>query len=115
VLAAGVQDLSLYFRALADQKRLRIVEYLAEHDQVTVTELGTVMRMSQPLISWHLRKLRRAGIVKTRRGGREVRCSLNRNALERYADEVDRAFGIRSAAGGDPDVEPRRLETAGNR
>jgi len=92
-----VQDVSLYFRALADRKRLRIVRYLAGHDEVTVTQLGEVMRMSQPLISWHLRMLRRSGIVKTRRVGRQVFCSLNRRALTEYRARVDEAFGLKGS------------------
>jgi ArsR family transcriptional regulator, arsenate/arsenite/antimonite-responsive transcriptional repressor len=92
-----VQDLSLYFRALADRKRFRIVQFLADHEQVRVTELGEHLRLSQPLISWHLRVLRRAGIVKTRRSGREVLCSLNRHALEAYEQRVDEMFGLRGA------------------
>jgi ArsR family transcriptional regulator len=84
-----MQDLSLFFRALADRKRLRIAEFLAQHEQVTVTELGSELRMSQPLISWHLRILRRAGIVKTRRAGRQVFCSLNRRAIIGYQRRID--------------------------
>jgi DNA-binding transcriptional ArsR family regulator len=89
-----VQDLSLYFRALADRKRLRIAQYLAGHEEVTVTQLGEELRMSQPLMSWHLRMLRRAGIVKTRRVGRQVLCSLNRRALTTYSQRVSETFGV---------------------
>lgn len=92
-----VPDLSLYFRALADRKRLRIVHYLAGHEQVSVTQLGDELRFSQPLISWHLRVLRRAGIVKTRRTGRQVLCSLNRRVLEAYGQRVDETFGLNRA------------------
>src|SRR5437588_7416019 len=79
-----MQDISVYFRALGDRKRLGILQYLAGHEQVPVTELGEKLRLSQPLISWHLRVLRRAGVVKTRRTGRQVLCSLNRQALRKY-------------------------------
>jgi ArsR family transcriptional regulator len=94
-----LQDISSYFRALADRKRLRIVQYLAGHEQVTVTDLGLKLRLSQPLISWHLRLLRRAGIVTTRRAGRQVWCSLDRQALLSYERRVDRLLGIEEAAG----------------
>jgi ArsR family transcriptional regulator len=89
-----VPDVSIYFRALSDRKRLRIAEYLAQHESVTVTQLGTELRISQPLMSWHLRMLRRAGIVKTRRAGRQVLCSLNRRALEAYQRQVAEALGL---------------------
>jgi len=40
-------------------------------------------------MSWHLRRLRRAGIVRTTRDGREVHCALDR---ERFADLQQRTF-----------------------
>lgn len=92
-----MHDLSTFFRALADRKRLRIVEYLAENEHVPVTRIGVELRMSQPLMSWHLRILRRAGIVKTRRAGRQVFCSINRVALADYQRQIDEAFKIGQA------------------
>ncbi len=53
---------------------------LAEREY-TVNELAEVLNKSQPLISWHLRRLKAAGIVKIRRSGREVYCSLDRAVL----------------------------------
>jgi len=83
------QDLSLYFRALSDRKRLQIAQYLVHHERIPVTQLGEELRLSQPLISWHLRLMRRAGIVKTQREGRQVLCSLNRRALQSYQQRLN--------------------------
>lgn len=85
----------MFFRTLADRKRFKIAEYLARHEAVPVTELGLELRLSQPLISWHLRALRRAGIVETQRSGRQVLCSLNRHALEEYERRIDDVFRLR--------------------
>jgi ArsR family transcriptional regulator len=60
---------------MADVNRLRIVQRLAE-SAATVTELIDHVGLSQPLVSWHLGKLRAAGIIATRRNGRETVCSL---------------------------------------
>jgi len=77
-----IRELRYALRALSDLARLRIVQYLAAHDsEISVTELTSALRMSQPLASWHLRKLRRAQLVQTRRVGRQVLCSLNRERL----------------------------------
>ena len=89
-----VHDLSTFFRALADRKRLRMLEYLAQHEHVPVSDLGLALRMSQPLISWHLRILRRAGLVKTRRSGRQVLCSLNRAAIVSYQRRLDQSLSL---------------------
>lgn len=78
--AAGT-DLSLYFEGLASPTRLKIVERLAGDVEVTVSELALRCRVSQPRMSWHLRILRRAGIITTRRDGREVLCRLDRDTI----------------------------------
>lgn len=107
-------DLSAYLRALADRKRLRIVQYVGQHDGVTVTELGAALRLSQPLISWHLRMLRRAGIIKTRRAGRQVLCSLNRRAMIRYQKGIDEMFGLAAVEEQETSKEPAVVEAVGN-
>jgi ArsR family transcriptional regulator len=77
-----VRDLRAALRALSDTARLRIVQYLAGYDgEVTVSDLTQALRISQPLVSWHLRKLRRAQLISTHRVGRQVFCSLNRARL----------------------------------
>lgn len=109
-----MSDLTLYFRALADRKRLAIVRYLARHDEVTVSQLGTELRLSQPLISWHLRLLRKAHIVKTRRAGRLVYCSLDRQALQTYERRLDRLLGLEPIDDDDAESQPLSLHPAGN-
>jgi DNA-binding transcriptional ArsR family regulator len=94
VFGVLVRDVSTYFRALADRKRLHIVESLARIERMTVTQLSEEMRLSQPLVSWHLRILRKAGIVKTRRSGRQVWCSLDRASLAEYQRETAQLFGL---------------------
>ncbi|HEY8806266.1 MAG TPA: metalloregulator ArsR/SmtB family transcription factor [Candidatus Limnocylindria bacterium] len=86
---AAVRDLRLYYRALGDDTRLRILQLLATTGEHTVTELAERLELSQPLLSWHLRRLRRAGVVKTVRVGREVRCTFDR---ERFAQLHERGF-----------------------
>lgn len=93
-------DLSTYFRALADRKRLRVVELLAERESMTVTQLGDELRLSQPLISWHLRILKKAGIITTRRQGRQVWCSLDHPALAEYQEQVAEMFGVNQSPSG---------------
>lgn len=78
------REIRLYFRALSDVRRLRMVSELAHTPEISVKELCLRLRASQPLISWHLRVLVRCGLVTTRRQGRQVFCSLNRPAFAAY-------------------------------
>jgi len=56
-----------YFRALGDPKRVRILELLHEHGELSVTELVDRLAQSQPRVSNHLACLRWCGFVHTRR------------------------------------------------
>ncbi len=69
-----LRELRVFHKALADVNRLRIVRKLAE-GPATVGELIDTVGLSQPLVSWHVSRLKAAGVVETRRTGREVFCS----------------------------------------
>ncbi|MBI2865220.1 MAG: helix-turn-helix transcriptional regulator [Chloroflexi bacterium] len=85
-----MRELKVALKALADTSRLGIIQKLGGCEETTVTDLALLVRISQPLISWHLRILRRAGLVHTRRRGRTVYCSLNRDRLFWVQDEVSK-------------------------
>lgn len=76
------RDLKNMMKALADMARLTIVYHLVQQGEITVTALAELLGLSQPLVSWHLRKLRRADLITTRRVGRLVFCSLNTSRFE---------------------------------
>lgn len=76
------KELRICLRAMADAARLRILLLLSRSQETSVSELTRTLRISQPLASWHLRTLRRAGLIVTHREGRQVRCSLNRARVE---------------------------------
>ncbi|HLW00955.1 MAG TPA: metalloregulator ArsR/SmtB family transcription factor [Ktedonobacterales bacterium] len=76
-------ELKTMLRALADEARLNIVHHLAGLGEVNVTEICQALNISQPLVSWHLTMLRRAGLVRRRRRGRQAYCSLDRARFQR--------------------------------
>src|SRR5918994_476078 len=61
-------DKELFFRALADRTRLRLLN-LMQSEEVCVCFFVEVLKTNQPKISRHLAYLRRAGIVGARREG----------------------------------------------
>lgn len=85
-------------KALADVNRLRIVQRLAE-GTASVTDLIEEIGLSQPLVSWHIGRLRAAGLVTTLRRGRETTISLRPEAFEAF---VARERSILGLAGADP-------------
>jgi len=56
-----------YFRGLGDATRVRILDLLAEHEELPVGELVARLGQSQPKVSNHLACLRWCGFVATRR------------------------------------------------
>jgi len=71
VVAVDRQRAALIGRALADPKRLRVLETLAA-GEASVSELSTCVGCHVPNMSQHLAVLRAAGLVTTRREGSTV-------------------------------------------
>ena len=92
-----LRALRLVHKALADVNRLRIVQRLA-HGDATVSELIAEVGLSQPLVSWHVGRLKLAGLVQTRRAGRETVSRLLPEAFDSFADRERSVLGLNSAA-----------------
>lgn len=79
-------DPSAMLKAVAHPVRLGILQELAEQSEVCACDLGDAFSVSQPTISEHLRVLREAGLVTTRRDGNKICYSSEDGALEQLAD-----------------------------
>lgn len=55
-------------KALADGKRIRILKLLSER-KLCVCEIATIIGVSQPAISKHLKKLKIAGLINSEQDG----------------------------------------------
>jgi ArsR family transcriptional regulator len=72
------------FKALGDPNRVRIVNLLATAgDPVCVCNLTPQLDLSQPTVSFHLKKLVEAGLVEREQRGVWAYYSVNREALGR--------------------------------
>jgi DNA-binding transcriptional ArsR family regulator len=77
-------------RALGDPNRLRIAAALVAGDELCVCDVAWVVGASQGLVSHHLRQLRAAGVVISRKDGRMVMYRLS----ERGRAVVPVLFGL---------------------
>ena len=91
--ASEARDLRIYLRTVGDTVRLQVLRQLAQNDEMSVTELVRAVRVSQPLLSWHLGVLKRIELVFVRRDGRLVWYSLNRPAICAYRERFDEWVG----------------------
>lgn len=58
--------------SLADPSRRKLYEFLMQAEDLTVTQLAKKLKLRQPTISYHLKKLEKDGLVKAKKKGREV-------------------------------------------
>lgn len=74
-------ELASQFHALSDETRVRIVDLLRSGEHC-VCELTEALELSQPLLSFHLKVLKEAGLVRDRRQGRWAYYALSAEAIE---------------------------------
>ncbi|MGD2066652.1 MAG: metalloregulator ArsR/SmtB family transcription factor [Candidatus Bathyarchaeota archaeon] len=75
---------SKFFKALSDEKRLRIVKLLRVKE-MCICELMICLDMTQPNLSHHIQILENVGIVNRTKKGKWVYCSL---ADKKLVDEM---------------------------
>jgi ArsR family transcriptional regulator, lead/cadmium/zinc/bismuth-responsive transcriptional repressor len=76
----GAETAASRARALADPTRLLLAAALSEADELCVCDLAWIAERSQNLVSHHLRALKAAGLVHSRREGKMVMYSLAEGA-----------------------------------
>jgi DNA-binding transcriptional ArsR family regulator len=74
--ASTAQLLAERARALSDPTRLTLAAALGRTDELCVCDLAWVSERAENLVSHHLRALRAAGLVSSRRDGKMVMYSL---------------------------------------
>jgi ArsR family transcriptional regulator, arsenate/arsenite/antimonite-responsive transcriptional repressor len=88
------------FRALADPTRLGIIEQLRGGEQC-VCDLTDMLETGQSRLSFHLKTLKDAGLLRDRRQGRWIYYSLEPDAIAEIESAVaaikPRATGLRVA------------------
>jgi uncharacterized protein YndB with AHSA1/START domain/DNA-binding transcriptional ArsR family regulator len=86
------------FRALADPTRRRLLDLLFERDGRTLTELESELPMTRFGVMKHLRVLEEAGLVATRKVGREKLHYLNPVPIQLIADRWINKYAARVSA-----------------
>jgi len=87
------------FRALADPSRRRLLDLLFERDGRTLTALESELPMSRFGVMKHLRVLHQAGLIATRKVGRERLHYLNPVPIQLIADRwINKYAAARASA-----------------
>ena len=77
---AKAQEMAEFFKTLADANRLRLLAALTKQE-ACVSDLATLVAMSESAVSHQLRLLRMMRLVRSRKVGRKVFYSLDDNHI----------------------------------
>ena len=98
--AADEHDTDRVITAIADPSRRRILDTLRRDDGASIGELTLALApLGRHAVLKHVAHLERAGLVTTRKTGRERRCHLNAVPIVALAERWIDDFGARTASG----------------
>lgn len=60
------------FKILSDKSRAKIIHYLGKKKKSNVKEINSLFKLRQPTVSHHLIVLKKIGILKSKKAGKEV-------------------------------------------
>src|SRR5204862_4231057 len=86
-----IKKAAIIIRSINHKLRQIILKYIGEKGQVTVTEIFEHLLLEQAVASQQLAILRRTGFVKTKRDGKFIYYSVNRQRLldlNRFVSEI---------------------------
>jgi DNA-binding transcriptional ArsR family regulator len=90
---AELRKAVLVLRAVNHKLRQRMIDLLEENETMTVTDIYIKLRLEQSVASQHLAILRRAGVVDTKRNGKFIYYSLNKDRLAQISRLVEELIG----------------------
>jgi DNA-binding transcriptional ArsR family regulator len=91
-----MRDLKAHFVGLANPTRLAIISLLVD-GEMSAAEIARQLKLSQPLLSWHLRVMRRARLIETRRRGREISCGLDLESIRQVQEQFNQVIRMPGA------------------
>lgn len=89
-----MKDAAELFKILSVDKRIDIIGLL-KNGSMNVNSLADALGISSSAVSQHLRVLKSAGLVKDERKGYWIHYSLNKTALEKARQQLNRICSCR--------------------
>lgn len=81
--AATAEELAAVGAALADPTRVRMLRLMQASDEVACAALEATFSLTKSTISYHVRVLRHAGLIRVRKTGKFYHYALMRDEIER--------------------------------
>lgn len=93
-----LEEMAEHLKVLGHPQRLRILDFLRENGESRVGEIVRRTKLQQAIVSFHLNKMRRSGLVISRRDAQEVHYWIATEIAQVVADALnrkhDRALGV---------------------
>ena len=92
-MSVNYEDIAKKLRVISDPKRLRIIDMLS-CDKLCACEILEKFDISQPTLSHDMRKLEEAGLISSRREGKNTYYYLDKASLDEIEDSLKLIFHI---------------------
>ena len=87
------QQFELIAKALADPRRMQVLEVIGGERECSCQRLTQEFPVSKATISHHIKELVRAGLIETHREGQFLHVEVRRDVLQAYTTELLRRAG----------------------
>lgn len=77
-----------FLRALADETRQQIIMFFIDKQEMCANEIAGKFILSRPTISHHLNMMKRTKILNSRKEGKEIYYSINKDFIKRLLTGV---------------------------
>ena len=95
-LRLTTRQFELIAKALADPRRMALLETIAGERPCPCQHLRDQFPVSKATISHHIKELVRAGLVDARKTGQYLNCEVRRDVVRAYTAELTRRVGTAS-------------------
>lgn len=79
---AALKTATNLLRAIAHDLRLKLIEFIDKNKAVNVNKIYNTLKLEQSITSQHLRVLRSAGLVETKREGKYILYTVNYDRIQ---------------------------------
>jgi len=79
-----------FLKCICDETRYEILELLQKNKELCVNDFVEKLEKGQPLISHHLKTLRKCGIVKSRDEGKKAMYTISNSQLSELISNITR-------------------------
>lgn len=90
----SLQDLAKFAKVLSHPARLQILKYIAENKNCITGNISSGLTLARSTGSGHLKDLKKTGVIKGDTEGKEIKCSLCSEEINRFIREFNRCFEL---------------------